>query len=71
MAISLIILAATLLVGVLIGATLSERVLEVRTRRQAAAQRSLNNQWQALASQWREVEEAQQEIARLRRPIKR
>ena len=46
----LIVLAATLLVsfGVLIGCTLSERLLDARTRRQAAVQRSLNEQWQAL-----------------------
>jgi uncharacterized membrane-anchored protein YhcB (DUF1043 family) len=66
MTFSLIILAATLLVGVLIGCTLSERALEARTRRQAAVQRSLNSQWQELASQWREVEAAQQEIAQRR-----
>lgn len=63
MAVILIILAAALSVGVLIGYTFAERLLDVRTRRQAAAQRSLNSQWQALASEWRELELAQQEIA--------
>ena len=66
MIIFLIVLAATLLVGVLIGCTLCERLLESRTTRQAAAQRSLNNQWQELANQWRELEEARQEIAQIR-----
>ncbi len=69
----LIILAVTLLVGVLIGCTFTEQLLEVRTRRQAAAQRSLNSQQQALASEWQELEAARQEIAErreaeLRRP---
>jgi uncharacterized membrane-anchored protein YhcB (DUF1043 family) len=59
MALELIILAATLLIGVLLGATLSERLLEARTRRQAAAQRFLNSQYQDLARQWRELESAQ------------
>lgn len=63
MAFDSIVLAATLLVGVLIGCTLSEQLLEARTRRQAAAQRSLNSQWQELAHQWRELEAVRQEIA--------
>lgn len=76
MVVSLIVLAATLLVGVLIGCTLCERLLEARTKRQAAAQRILNSQWQELASRWRELEAAQQEIAQQRtaeprRPTKR
>lgn len=62
MTFDLIVLMATLLVGVLIGCTLSEQLLDARTRRQAAAQRSLNSQWQELTSQWRELEAARQEI---------
>jgi uncharacterized membrane-anchored protein YhcB (DUF1043 family) len=70
----LIILAITLLVGVLIGHTFAGRLLEVRTRRQAAAQRSLNCQRQALATEWQKLEAAQQEFAErqdteLQRPI--
>ncbi len=76
MAVSLIVLAATLLIGVLIGCTFCERLLEARTRRQATAQRSLNSQRHELARQWRELEAARQEFARqreaaLRRPAKR
>ena len=71
MAVSLIILAATLLVGVLIGYTLADRLLEVRTRRQAAAQRSLNSQQQALADEWRELLTAHQEIAERREAVMR
>ncbi len=72
----LIVLAATLLVGVLIGCTLSERVLEARTKRQAAVQRALNSQWQELASQWQELETERQKIAQRRKaespkPIRR
>jgi uncharacterized membrane-anchored protein YhcB (DUF1043 family) len=63
MTFNLIVLMATLLVGVLIGCTLSEQLLEARTRRQAVAQRSLNSQWQELTSQWQELEAARQEIA--------
>ena len=75
MAVSLTVLAATLLVGMLIGGTLCERLLESRTKRQAAAQRILNSQWQEIAVQWREFEAAQQELAQqreaeLRRPVK-
>ncbi len=62
MTISLIILAVTLLVGVLIGCTFAERLLEVRTRRQAAAQRFLNSQQQALVSEWQELEAAQKRL---------
>jgi uncharacterized membrane-anchored protein YhcB (DUF1043 family) len=62
----LIILVVTLLAGVLIGYTSTERLLEVRTKRQAAAQRFLNNQQQALAIEWQELEAAQREIAELR-----
>lgn len=49
---SLIVLTVVFLVslGALIGYTLSERALDARTRRQAAAQRSLNSQWQELAA---------------------
>lgn len=63
---SLIILVVTLLVGVLIGYTSTERLLEVRTKRQATAQRSLNSQQQALAIEWQEIEAAQREIAERR-----
>lgn len=63
MTFDLIVLMATLLVGVLIGCTLSEQLLEARTRRQAVTQRSLNSQWQELASQWRELEATRQGIA--------
>lgn len=76
MAINLFILATTLLIGVLIGCTFCERLLEARTRRQATAQRSLNSQQHEVARQWRELETARQEFARqreaeLRRPAKR
>lgn len=64
MTFSLIVLTAALLVGVLIGCTLSERLLEARTNRQAVAQRSLNSQRQELARQWRELAVARQEVAR-------
>lgn len=36
------------LFGVLIGCTLSERWFEVRAKRQAELQRSLNKQWQEI-----------------------
>lgn len=62
MAFNMIVLAGALLVGVLIGATLCERLLEARTRRQAFRQRALNSQWQELAMQWREIEIALDEI---------
>lgn len=73
MNVSLIILVVTLLVGVLIGYTSTERLLEVRTKRQATAQRSLNSQQHALAIEWQELEAARREIAErlegeLRRP---
>jgi len=47
---TLIVLVAVILVsfGVLIGCTLGERILDARERRQAAVQRSLNEQWKAL-----------------------
>ena len=75
MAVSLIVLAATLLVGILIGCTFCERLLESRTKRQAEAQRILNSQWQELAVKWWELEAAQQEFAQqreaeLRRPAR-
>jgi uncharacterized membrane-anchored protein YhcB (DUF1043 family) len=63
MNLTLIVLAATLLVGVLIGCTVSERLLEARTTRQAAVQRSLNSQWLELTSEWREIEAARYEVA--------
>lgn len=56
MIVILTVLAVTFLVGVLIGSALTERVLESRTRRQAAMQRALNSQWQ-------ELEAARQAIA--------
>jgi uncharacterized membrane-anchored protein YhcB (DUF1043 family) len=58
--VALIVLAATLLVGVLIGCTLSERLLDARERQQAAVQRSLNEQW-------KELEVARHMIAQQRR----
>lgn len=60
--IALIILAATLLVsfGVLVGCTFSQWLLDARDRRQAAAQRALNEQWQ-------EIGAAMQTIAEQRR----
>jgi len=64
MGFTLIALAMALLVGVLIGCTLSERLLEARTRRQAATQCSLNRQRQELARQWRALESARQEMTR-------
>ena len=75
MAVSLTVLAATLLVGILIGCTLCERLLEARTKRQAAAQRLLNSQWHELASQRKELDAARREIAQqreaaLRRPAR-
>jgi hypothetical protein len=45
MTLVLAVLAVTFLVGVLIGCSLTERVLEARTRRQAVVQRTLNSQW--------------------------
>jgi uncharacterized membrane-anchored protein YhcB (DUF1043 family) len=57
MTFNLIVLVAILLVGVFVGCTLSERLLEARTRRQATVQRSLNSQWQELESQWQELPE--------------
>jgi hypothetical protein len=63
---SLIVLAATLLVGMLAGGTLSDQLLAARTRRQAADQRSLNCQRQEILSQWQEIEAARQEIAHRR-----
>jgi uncharacterized membrane-anchored protein YhcB (DUF1043 family) len=64
MTFNLIVLAATLLVvaGVLMGCTLSEFLLDARTRRQAATQRSLNSQWQEIEIQWRELETARREM---------
>lgn len=66
MAVSLTILAATLLIGMLIGCTISERILEARTRRQAAVQLVLNRQWHELSSRSRELEAARREIAQQR-----
>lgn len=61
-AIALIILSAALLVsfGVLLGCTVSQWLLDARDRRQAAVQRSLNEQWKELGA-------ARQEIAQQRR----
>ncbi|MGH3427655.1 MAG: hypothetical protein ACRDRI_11895 [Pseudonocardiaceae bacterium] len=68
---TLIALAVVLLVGVLIGCTVSELLLGARTRRQAAMQRSLNSQQQELARQRQDLlrqrrvlTTAQHEIAR-------
>lgn len=58
----LVALAATLLVGVLLGHTFTERALQARTRRQAAVQRLLNSQWQELASQRHELNSQRQEL---------
>jgi uncharacterized membrane-anchored protein YhcB (DUF1043 family) len=44
-----------LLVGMLIGYTLTVQALQARTRRQADMQRSLNSQRQELESQWQEL----------------
>lgn len=66
MTLSLIVLAITLFVGILIGCTFCERLLEARTKRQAAAQRALNSQWQELAGWRQELEAAQQELAKQR-----
>jgi uncharacterized membrane-anchored protein YhcB (DUF1043 family) len=52
----LTVLAVAFLMGVLIGSSLTERVLESRTRRQAAMQRTLN-------SQLRELEDVLRAIA--------
>lgn len=59
---ALIVLTAALMVslGVLIGCTLSGRLLDGRDRGQAAMQRSLNEQWQ-------ELEAARQTLAQQRR----
>lgn len=59
---NIIVLAATLLVGVLLGSTLAERLLTVRARQQAAMQRRLNSQWQELQRQ-RTNREAAQHLA--------
>jgi uncharacterized membrane-anchored protein YhcB (DUF1043 family) len=61
----LIVLVVTLLVsfGVLIGFTVSELLIGARTRRQAAVQRSLNEQWQEIDAQWKEIEAVRQSIA--------
>lgn len=61
MALLLIVLVSSVLIGVLIGCRLSECLFDVRTRRQAAAQRSLNGQWQLIASQWQELKTAQRD----------
>jgi uncharacterized membrane-anchored protein YhcB (DUF1043 family) len=65
---TLIVLAAAILVsfGVLIGCTLSARLLDARDRRQAAVQRSLNEQWQ-------ELEAAREKIVQRREgePVRR
>ena len=52
-----IVLAAFILVlfGILIGCRLSERHLEVRAKRQAEMQRSLNSQWQEIQDARREL----------------
>jgi hypothetical protein len=70
---ALIVLAATLLVifGVLIGCTLSERLLAARDRRQAAVQRSLNEQWRELeAARRTETERRRDAGAGHSRPVR-
>jgi uncharacterized membrane-anchored protein YhcB (DUF1043 family) len=69
MTFSMIVLEVVLLLlmGVLIGGTLTEQALQARARRQAAMQRSLNRQWQELESQWRELEVARQKIPQQRK----
>lgn len=69
MTISLIVLAITLLVGILIGCTFCERLLEARTKRQAAVQRALNSQWQEVARLQQELEAAQRELAQQREVV--
>lgn len=59
MVLILIVLLATLLTGLFIGCRLTECLLDARTRRQSAVQRSLNSQRQRLASHWQELETAQ------------
>lgn len=68
---ALIVLAATLLVifGVLIGCIFSERMLAARDRRQAAVQRSLNEQWKELEAARQTI--AQQRRSEPRKPIRR
>ena len=57
MSLGLIVLAAFILVlfGMLIGCRLSERRVEVRAKRQAELQRSLNSQWQEIQDARREL----------------
>jgi uncharacterized membrane-anchored protein YhcB (DUF1043 family) len=57
MSLGLIVLAAFILVlfGILVGCRLSERRLEVRAKRQAEMQRSLNSQWQEIQDARREL----------------
>lgn len=66
-----IVLAAVLLVifGVLIGCTFSDRLLAARDRQQAAAQRSLNEQWQELEAARQEI--TQQRRGEPRKPVRR
>ena len=68
---ALIVPTATLLVifGVLIGCTFSDRLLAARERRQAAAQRSINEQWQELVAARQEI--AQQRRGEPRKPVRR
>jgi hypothetical protein len=53
------VFAATFLVifGALIGCTISEILLNARTRRQAAVQRFINAQWQELEAARRTISE--------------
>ena len=66
-AISLIILAAALLVslGVLIGCTVSQWLFDARDRRQAAVQRSLNEQWKELGAARQEIAQRRGELREL------
>jgi hypothetical protein len=65
----LIVLVATFLVlfGMLLGSTLTESLLGARTRRQAAVQRSLNEQFHALEIARKTI--AQQRIGESSKPV--
>ena len=68
---TLTVLVAAILVsfGVLIGCTFSDRLLAARDRRQAAVQRSLNEQWQELEAARQEI--IQQRRGEPRKPVRR
>lgn len=52
MALILTIFAITFFAGILVGCVFTERMLAGRTKRQAAMQRTLNEQWQELNAHW-------------------